>query len=158
MLSPLAFFMCVCTWHHVLNWHHIQGVFLPHVQCSWERLWIHYDPGQEKQLLKMNEWKNDAHVSAAPTHRGSPVPPFTNSLFSDLEPLKNFPQWNPQSVISWSFFRTNNPYCIYPKNPHWLVMWSIYTLHNYKQYTSGLYWSGTREQVPCTTRFEKQDH
>lgn len=34
----------VCVWFCVKNWHPIPGVFLPHTQGTWDKLWIYNDP------------------------------------------------------------------------------------------------------------------
>lgn len=46
----------------------IQGVSLPHVECSRDRLQIHGDPDQDKVVLKKNgieeEWINEHFVTS----------------------------------------------------------------------------------------------
>lgn len=56
--------MCVnvCAWYTMMDWHLIQGVFLPETKCSWDRLHIHYELYQNNAGTK-NEWmKKDNHI------------------------------------------------------------------------------------------------
>lgn len=35
----------------VMDWRSIQGVFLPHAQCSWGQLWILHNPDEDKAVM-----------------------------------------------------------------------------------------------------------
>lgn len=47
---PLCVNVCKCCTK--MAWHPIQGVFLPHVQCSQHILWIHSCPYQDKRYWR----------------------------------------------------------------------------------------------------------
>lgn len=40
----------------------IEGISLAHTQCTWDSLWIHFDPGQDKEVPKdsgVSKYKRD---------------------------------------------------------------------------------------------------
>lgn len=43
--------------HGTLQWTGIQDSFFPHAQCSWDTLWMHHNPDQDKVITKV-EWIN----------------------------------------------------------------------------------------------------
>lgn len=42
----------VCVWYPAIDLYLFQGVFLSLTQCSWDRLQIHYNPDQNKEITE----------------------------------------------------------------------------------------------------------
>lgn len=72
MFSPCGFFQVLgseppppenmlgdglAIWVWMSVWKFVHSVFLPHIQCSWNRLWIHLDPDQDNAITE-DEWMN----------------------------------------------------------------------------------------------------
>lgn len=51
-----------------MDWCPIKSVFLPHARCSMDRIWIHYDPDQNKAATKVGEWMSEWYLSCKFQH------------------------------------------------------------------------------------------